>query len=72
MFRAALFAALIARSSAAEDGLALTSPMGWRDWNLYQCNVNQQIMMGTMDLIADAGRGVSLAALGYKDVGLGA
>jgi len=25
-----------------------------------------------MDLIADAGRGFSLVALGYKDVGLGA
>jgi hypothetical protein len=29
-------------------------------------------MMATMDAIADASRGVSLAALGYKDVGLGA
>ena len=72
MFRAAFIAALIACSNAADDGLALTPPQGWRDWNEDQCGINQQIMMATMDLIADASRGVSLAALGYKDVGLGA
>ena len=43
-----------------------------RDWNEDQCKINQQIMMATMDAVADASRGVSLAGLGYTDVGLGA
>lgn len=45
----------------------------WRDWNEDQCKITQDIMMSTMDAISDTSRhgGVSLAALGYKDVGLG-
>ena len=105
-----LAATLIASSQAANDGVAVTPPMGCecpsnhsfhrsritrltvqlrpcshrlprrhvtraptgRDWNLFQCKINQQIMMATMDAVADASRGVSLAGLGYTDVGLGA
>ena len=72
LFYAALGLTLLGCTNAAEDGLALSPPMGWRDWNQYQCKINQQIMMATMDSLVDTSRGVSLAALGFKDVGLGA
>jgi hypothetical protein len=69
---ALLFAFAILSASAANDGLALTPPMGFRDWNQWQCKITQQDMEGIMDKVADTSRGVSLAALGYSDVGLGA
>lgn len=73
LFHAALVFTLFVSTDAAEDGLALTSPMGYRNWNQYQCKINQQIMMGIMDSMVDTSRGgISLLSLGYKDVGLGA
>ena len=55
---------------AADDGAARTPPMAWRDWNQYQCDINQVIMQGTMDALVDTSRGPSLASLGYLNVGL--
>lgn len=73
LFHAALFFSLFVSTDAAEDGLALTPPQGFRNWNQYQCKINQQIMMGIMDSMVDTSRdGISLLSLGYKDVGLGA
>ncbi len=56
---------------AAMDGLALTPPQGWRDWNEFQCKITQAQMEQTMDLMVDTSRGPSLLQLGYSDVGLG-
>lgn len=35
-------------SSALQDGLALSPPMGWRSWNLYGTNVNQDLLLKIM------------------------
>ena len=55
---------------AALDGLALTPPMGGRNWNQFQCNINQDVMEAIFDAMVDASRGVSFRDLGYFDYGL--
>ena len=60
---------------ADDNGLALSPPMGWRSWNFYQCNINQEIMEASFAAMVDRsrlvdGKPTSLADLGYTDVGL--
>jgi len=62
-------------AAAANDGLALRPPMGWRSWNCFGIDVSQQMMQSIMDSVADKKRLVdgvhtSLADLGYIYVGL--
>lgn len=59
------------------DGLALTPPMGWRSWNLYEGDINQEKMESIMRGMVrrhsrpdHTGRMTTLAELGYRDVGL--
>lgn len=68
------FSALSAAYSA-DDGLARSPPMGWRSWNLYGRDVNQELIEGIMDgMVKKArmvdGKPTSLFDLGYNDVGL--
>ena len=44
--------------------------MGWRSWNFFQCNINQQIMEAQMDALVAPRHGTSLLKLGYENVGL--
>lgn len=58
-----------------DNGLGLKPPLGWRSWNLYGANVNQDLMMKVMDGMVSRKRKVdgvptSLCDLGYCDVGL--
>lgn len=52
------------------------APLGWRSWNLYGANVDQQLIMSVMDgmvvknLKAWDGNTYSLFDLGFRDVGL--
>jgi len=60
---------------AIDNGLGLKPPMGWRSWNLYGANVNQDLIQGIMDGMVSKSRSVdgvptSLCDLGYCDVGL--
>lgn len=60
---------------ALEDGLARTPPMGWRSWNTFGGDVDQELMEDIMDLMVARDREVdgeptSLCDLGYCDVGL--
>jgi len=60
---------------AADNGKALTPPLGWRSWNLYAGNVNQNLMVSIMAGMVDRkhtvnGVPTSLKDLGYNDVGL--
>lgn len=62
-------------SIAIDNGLGLTPPMGWRSWNLYGGDVNQDLLEGIMDGMVSRARSVdgvptSLCDLGYCDVGL--
>jgi alpha-galactosidase len=46
--------------AAADEGLALTPPMGWNSWNRFQCNVSEQLIKEAAD---------ALVASGMKDAG---
>ncbi len=49
---------------AESNGLALTPPMGFNDWNAYACNITEAEMRQTADFIVSSG----LKALGYNYV----
>jgi alpha-galactosidase len=51
-------------AQALTNGLALTPPMGWNDWNAYGCNVSETLVKQTADKIVSSG----LAAVGYQYV----
>jgi hypothetical protein len=34
---------LATQARALDDGLALTPPMGWNDWNAFGCSVSAQL-----------------------------
>lgn len=60
---------------AADNGKARTPPMGWRSWNAFWLDVNQEKVQHVIDAITERTRLVdgvrtSLADLGYTDVGL--
>ena len=37
------------------NGLALTPPMGFNDWNAYGCNVSENLVKQTADKIVSSG-----------------
>mmetsp|Transcript_42432 Transcript_42432/g.99839 ORF Transcript_42432/g.99839 Transcript_42432/m.99839 type:complete len:180 (-) Transcript_42432:958-1497(-) len=66
---------LVVVTHASDNGRARTPPMGWRDWNQFQCNIDQGMMEATFKALTDRSRNVggkptSLADLGYTDAGL--
>ncbi|HJP79019.1 MAG TPA: glycoside hydrolase family 27 protein [Pseudonocardiaceae bacterium] len=68
---AAACAGIAAGPSAAPayalgNGLALTPPMGWNDWNAYKCTVTEALIKQTTDKIVSAG----LASDGYDFVNI--
>lgn len=68
-------ACVVGLTMAADNGKALTPPMGWRSWNCYGGDVDQGKMESIMDRMAEKKRMVggtptSLADLGYTNCGL--
>jgi alpha-galactosidase len=53
-------------ASALGNGLALTPPMGWNDWNAYGCNVSEQLVEQTALAMHDDG----MQAAGYQYVNI--
>ncbi len=53
-------------AQALGNGLALTPPMGWNDWNSYGCSVSESLVKQTADTIVSSG----LAAAGYQYVNI--
>lgn len=75
MMRNAAVVAFASIASALDNGLAIRPPMGWRSWNLYGSNVNQELMQGIMKGMTSRrnlvdGKPTSLLDLGYSTVGL--
>jgi alpha-galactosidase len=68
MIAGGLAGSVIAAQPAATlgNGLALTPPMGWNDWNAYGCNVSETLVKQTADKFVSSG----LAAAGYKYVNI--
>lgn len=42
-------------AAALDNGLALTPPMGWNDWNAFGCNVSAKLVEQTADKIVSSG-----------------
>ncbi|MBE7187907.1 glycoside hydrolase family 27 protein, partial [Jatrophihabitans endophyticus] len=56
-----------AQPAAAENnGLALTPPMGFNDWNAFKCNVSAQLIEQTADFMVSSG----MKKDGYKYVNI--
>ena len=58
-----------------ENGLALTPPMGWRSWNAYHGDIDDQTVRRVVDIVtsfrpAVDGNLSSLLDLGYSHVGV--
>jgi len=53
-------------AAALDNGLALTPPMGWNDWNAFGCNVSEKLVEATADKIVSSG----LKAAGYEYVNI--
>jgi len=67
--------ALAAFTSAMDNGLAVTPPMGWRSWNCFQGDVSQSKMMTVLNAFLNKtlsvdGTPTSLFDLGYEHVGI--
>ncbi len=57
--------ALTAQAAPASyNGLALTPPMGWNDWSYYQCNIDEDLILGQARALVSTG----LATKGYDTV----
>ena len=48
-FTAAIAAIVVHIATANDNGLALTPPMGWRNWNQYEGDVDQDLMEHIME-----------------------
>jgi alpha-galactosidase len=56
----------ILQACSLDNGLGLTPQMGWNSWNHFGCNINENLIKQTADLLVSTG----LAAKGYKYVNL--
>ncbi len=48
------------------DTLAATPPMGWNSWNLFACDIDEDLVQGIADALVESG----MADLGYRYVNL--
>src|ERR1044071_8959278 len=53
-------------AAALNNGLALTPPMGWNDWNAFGCNVSEALVEQTAQYLVSSG----LKAAGYTYVNI--
>ena len=75
MARALLLLGICAAARAADNGLALLPPMGWRSWNCFHADISQPQIMAQIDALALSrplpnGSVTSLLALGFDSVGI--
>ena len=65
--KALLAIAIIASAALALDnGLGIKPQMGWNSWNKFACNINEQLIINTIDEIVSSG----LLAAGYNYINL--
>ncbi|KAJ4382174.1 hypothetical protein N0V86_002505 [Didymella sp. IMI 355093] len=57
-------ATIITGAAAINNGLAVTPPMGWNNWNAFGCDVSEDLLYTTSDQILSLG----LRDLGYDHV----
>ena len=50
----------ITTAQKSETKLAQTPPMGWNSWNLFQCDINENLIKEIADAIVETGMKESL------------
>ncbi len=58
--------AFIGPAAALNNGLGVTPPMGWNDWNTFGCSVSDTVVRGVADAMVTNG----MAAAGYTYVNI--
>src|ERR1044071_2564015 len=58
--------AAVAAAHASSNGLALTPPMGWNDWNTFGCGISDSVVRQVADAMATNG----MKAAGYQFVNI--
>ena len=53
-------------ASAYDNGLGLTPQMGWNPWNVYGCDINEQLIRDMAQAMVDSG----LHKLGYEYINI--
>jgi alpha-galactosidase len=53
--RALIWSLVLGGTAAAEEGLALTPPMGWNSWNKFHCDVSETLVREVADALASTG-----------------
>jgi alpha-galactosidase len=61
-----VIALLASNANALNNGLARTPQMGWNSWNHFQCNINEDLIKQTAQIMISTG----LANAGYEYVNL--
>lgn len=56
----------IPHAYAVNNGLALTPPMGWNDWNRYGCSISDSLIRQQADAMVNSG----LKAVGYQYINI--
>ncbi len=60
------FASNAPHAYALSNGLAVTPPMGWNDWNRYGCNISDSLIRQQADAMVNNG----LKAVGYQYINI--
>ncbi|CZS95349.1 related to alpha-galactosidase precursor [Rhynchosporium agropyri] len=55
---------LLSSAQAVSNGLAITPPMGWNNWNSLACDVSEDLLLSTSKILIETG----LQDLGYDHV----
>ena len=66
MIKIPILILLIVFVKATDNGLGITPQMGWNSWNHFQCDINENLIKKTADLIVSKG----LDQKGYQYVNL--
>ena len=61
-----LFAIISGFCLNLDNSLGKTPQMGWNSWNKFGCNINEKLIIDTIDAIINTG----LAEAGYKYINL--
>lgn len=62
----------VVRGGAIDNGLGIRPPMGWRSWNAYRAEINQDKMVAAARFLSNTRtrNNLSLSSLGYTSAGL--
>lgn len=61
-----LFGEILRSVDSLDNGLSLTPVMGWNSWNHFHCDVSEELLIETIDIIVSTG----LKDLGYEYVNI--